>query len=295
MKNLAVVLAVAVILAFSVVACGAAETPVPLPTNPPQPAEPAAEVESEPEPTATLAAVVESEPAEENAPVEEEAPAATEAEETSPDAHEADAQAEGVSEADEAASPPAEPRLFVIVPEQSRASYIVAEEFFGGALDRLGIQPGLVDTIGSTQEVNGQMELDLSNLADPVVSSRFTVDLSTLTSDQPRRDDRIRERNLESNLYPLATFTITSLENTPAGVTEGEDVTFQALGDITIREITQPATFDVTAKLDGGTITGVAETGLTMSNFGFDPPNFANMFSVEDAFTARVEFTFEEQ
>ena len=97
-------------------------------------------------------------------------------------------------------------RTFVIVPEQTQASYIVAEEFLGGALDRLGIEPGLVDTIGSTQEVTGTMQLDLDNLATPIVTNYFSVNLRSLTSDQPRRDNRIREANLESNRYPLAQF-----------------------------------------------------------------------------------------
>ncbi len=198
----------------------------------------------------------------------------------------------------EPASQPAEPvssvRTFAVVPEQSRASYIVAEEFFGGALDSLGIQPGLVDTIGSTQEVTGQMQLDLANPAQPVVSSQFTVNLQSLTSDQSRRDNRIRQANLESNTYPLATFTITSIENGPAAYTEGQEVTFQANGDITIREVTRPAVFEVTAKLEGGVISGVATTQLKMTDFGFEPPNFANLFSVADDFTAKVEFVFQE-
>ena len=194
---------------------------------------------------------------------------------------------------------PAEPgpdiRSFVIIPEQTQASYIVAEEFLGGALDRLGIQPGLVDTIGSTQVVTGTMELDLNNLTNPVVTSRFAVNLRSLTSDQPRRDNRIREANLESNRYPLAEFAITSLSNTPATYAGGEEVNFQAVGDITIREITRPVTFDVVARLEGDTITGLASTQLRMTDFGFEPPSFANLFTVEDQFVAEVDFTFKEQ
>ena len=186
-------------------------------------------------------------------------------------------------------------RTFVIVPDQSSASYIVDEEFFGGAVDRLGVEAGLVDTIGSTQEVSGEMQLDFGNPSNPLVSNQFEVNLQSLTSNQSRRDNRIREANLESNRFPLALFTIISLENAPASFADGDEVTFQADGDITIREITQPTTFDVTAQLNGDTITGVAVAQLKMSDFGFSPPNFANLFSVADEFTAQVEFTFQEQ
>ncbi len=186
-------------------------------------------------------------------------------------------------------------RTFVIVPRASTASYSVNEEFFGGALDRLGIEPGLVDTIGSTQEVKGRMQLNLSDLANPVVGSRFTVDISTLSSNQDRRDKRIRSNNLESSRFPLAEFTITSLESVPGEYSDGQEVTFKANGDITIREITQPVTFDVTATLAGDTITGMATTPLKMTDFGFDPPNFAGVFRVEDDFTVNVDFTLVEQ
>lgn len=192
-------------------------------------------------------------------------------------------------------SPANDVRTFVIVPEESQARYIVAEEFLGGALDRLGIQPGLTNTIGRTQEVEGEMELDFSRPVDPVVSSQFSVNLRSLTSDQPRRDQRIREANLESNKYPLATFTINSLENFPTSYTEGQEITFRANGDLTIRDITQPVTFDVTAKLQGDTITGMATTQLAMTDFGFDPPNFANLLSVANDLTAEVQFTFKQQ
>jgi polyisoprenoid-binding protein YceI len=213
---------------------------------------------------------------------------------------EAPATAEAAAPTEEAA--PEEPaaesadiRTYVIVSEESQASYTVDEEFFGGALDRLGIEPGLVDTVGTTQEVSGQMELDFSNPASPLVSNQFEVNIRSLTSDQSRRDNAIRDRFLESDTYPLAQFTITSLENLPESYTEGEEISFQATGDMTIREITQPTTFDVTAVLQGDTITGSARTPLTMTDFGFAPPSFANLFDVANDFTVNVDFTFREQ
>lgn len=289
MRKLFLLFSVLLMLTLVLAACGGDEPPpppsptntsVPVPATEEPTTTPEVEEEAQPEPTTTEAPAPETE--EEPAPEPEaEAPAEEPASESPVDEPDA-AAAGGV-------------RTFVIVPEQSVATYIVAEEFFGGALDRLGIEPGLVDTIGSTQQVNGEMQLDFGNSADPLVSNQFEVNINSLTSDQSRRDNRIREANLESNRFPLALFTITSLENAPASFADGDEVAFQAAGDITIREITQPTTFDVTAQLNGDTITGVAATRLKMSDFGFAPPNFANMFSVEDEFTAQVEFTFQEQ
>jgi len=66
-------------------------------------------------------------------------------------------------------------------------------------------------------------------------------------------------------------------------------------GGLTIREITQPVTFDVTAKLQGDTITDVLTTRLLMSNFGIEPPSFANTLTVQDEFGIEVAFTVREQ
>jgi polyisoprenoid-binding protein YceI len=250
-------LAVSLLTIFAMLvltACGGGSEPTPEPTNTPAP-----------EPTATP----------------EPAPQAEESDDASSAEGETPTTATGM-------------RTFVIVPEESTASYSVEEEFFQGAVDRLGVILGLVDTVGSTQEIEGQLQLNLDDLSSALGDNQFTVNIESLTSDQPRRDQRIREANLESSKYPLATFSATAIEGAPDSYSEGEEVSFQLVGDITIREITQPVTFDITASLSGDTISGMATALLTMTDFGFDPPNFADMFTVEDEFTVEVEFTARE-
>jgi len=180
-------------------------------------------------------------------------------------------------------------RTFVIVPEESEVAYIVAEEFLSGAVQQLGQLLGLTDTIGRTRSVEGELVLDLS-AANPLVSGEFVVDLRTLTSDDSRRDNRIRNEWLESNRYPLAEFVATAVENFPASYSEGQTITFQLLGDMTIRETTQPVRFDVTAILTGNSITGTAAAEMRMTDFGFNPPAMANLFTVADEFTVEITF-----
>ncbi|HXF63076.1 MAG TPA: YceI family protein [Caldilineaceae bacterium] len=186
-------------------------------------------------------------------------------------------------------------RTFVIVPEESRASYIVDEEFFGGALAKYGIPSGIQDTIGSTQAIEGQFELNFDDLASALGENRFTVDLSTLSSDQRLRDNWIRENGPTFNQYPEAIFVAERLENAPTEYTEGEEVSFQLIGPLTIRDETVETTWEVTATLQGDTITGVAVANLKMTDFGITPPDFANTLTVADDFQARVEFTAREQ
>ncbi len=181
-------------------------------------------------------------------------------------------------------------RTFVIVPEQSKASYIVDESFFGGALAKYGIAAGNTKTTGGTQQISGQLQLNLDDLGAALGDNRFTVQLNTLASDQDRRDQWIRDNGPSFNQFPEATFVATAIEGAPAAYANGQEVGFKLSGDLTVRNITKPVTFDVNAKLAGDTLSGTATTQVKLTDFGIDPPNFANTLTVEDPFTIQVDF-----
>ncbi len=185
-------------------------------------------------------------------------------------------------------------RTFVVVPAESKASYLVDEEFLGGALDKLGIAAGLVDVIGSTQEIEGQLQLNLGDLNAPLGENSFTVKMNTLTTDQDRRDKWIRENGPSFDQFPIATFKATAIKGAPDTYNDGDEVSFKLSGDLTVREVTKPATFDVAAKLIGDTLTGTAVARLLMSDFGIEPPNFANTLTVADEFGIEVQLTARE-
>lgn len=184
-------------------------------------------------------------------------------------------------------------RTFVVVPEESKAAYIVDEEFFAGALAKLGIEAGKKKVEGSTQDVKGVLQLDLTG-DEPLGPNKFVVNLVSLATDQNRRDKWIRENALESNKYPEAVFVASRIEGAPSSYTEGEEVQFKLVGVLSVRTVDLPVTFDVTASLSGDTIRGVAETGVAMSDFGFNAPSFANTLTVQDAFVIRMELTAKE-
>lgn len=276
-----------ILAVFGLIACNTA----PEPTAVPPTAAPAIEPAPEQRPTPTTSsAAQESETAETTA---ESYPAPATESQTVVESYPAPELAADVPATDSYPAPVADsasaPRTFTIDAEQSSASYIVAETFLENAASQLNIPSGLVDTIGTTQVMEGEFVLDLSQ-ENPITSSSFQVDISTLSSGQNMRDNRIKRDWLESGTYPLATFVATAVENFPANYVEGTEATFLLLGDLTIRDITIPATFEVTATLADGTITGTAVAPLTMTDFGFEPPAMLGLFTVADDF--RVEITF---
>jgi polyisoprenoid-binding protein YceI len=183
------------------------------------------------------------------------------------------------------AAPIAGARTFRIVPDQTEASYEVQEQFLNRDLPNMAV--------GKTNTVEGEFQFSLDGKPTGQVT-KFTVDLRTLTSDESRRDNRIRRQWLESEKYPTAEFVSTEAQNLPASYAEGQEVSFKLVGNLTIREITRPVTFDVTGKLVGDTVTGTASTQILMKDFGFDPPSVAGMLTVKDGVTIRVNFTAKE-
>ncbi|HJZ50482.1 MAG TPA: YceI family protein [Roseiflexaceae bacterium] len=176
-------------------------------------------------------------------------------------------------------------RTFTIVPEQTEASYEVQEQFLNRDLPN--------QAIGKTNAVEGELQISLNGKPSGQVT-KITVDLSKLTSDERRRDNRIRQQWLESSKYPNAVFTSTDAQGIPESYTDGQEVTFKLTGNMTIRDVTKPVTFDVTGKLVGDTITGNATTQILMKDFGIDPPSIAGMLTVKDGVTVRLNFTAKE-
>ncbi|HEU5098428.1 MAG TPA: YceI family protein [Roseiflexaceae bacterium] len=176
-------------------------------------------------------------------------------------------------------------RTFAIVPEQTEASYEVQEKFLSRDLPNMAI--------GKTNVVSGDLQVSTDGKPTGKIT-KITVDLRTLTSDSSRRDGRIRTQWLESDKYPFAEFTSTNVEGTPETYTEGQEVNLKLTGDMKIREVTKPVTFDVKGKLEGDTITGSATSKILMKDFGFDPPSIAGMLTVEDGVTITINFTAKE-
>ena len=172
--------------------------------------------------------------------------------------------------------------VYKIVPGESTVSYEVGETFFSEN-NRFAV------AVGVTSDVNGEVQVDHTNPQNSMLGP-VTVDISKLQSDSGRRDGRIREQWLESARYPIATFTPTGTEGLPSAYTEGQPINFKVAGDLTVREATQPVTFDVTATLQGGALTGTATTTILMSAFGVGPIEIAGILGTEDEVKLTISF-----
>lgn len=174
-------------------------------------------------------------------------------------------------------------RTFVIVPDKTTAQYSIDEIFFNEN-NRLNT------AVGKTNQVQGSLILNFTNPAASQLGT-FTVDISTLRSDSSRRDRAIRERWLESARYPLATFVAREIRNFPPDPKEGEPISFQIVGDLTLKQTTREQVWDVTATLNGDILTGTATTFLLLADYNIPVPELLGILRVTDGLKATLEFT----
>ena len=172
--------------------------------------------------------------------------------------------------------------VFVIIPGESQVTYEVGEVFLnqGNAFNL---------AVGVTSEVSGEIFVDRTNPQNSSIEPIF-VDVSQFTSDNQRRDNAIRERFLESAIFPIVEFNPQEIQGLPESYTEGEQISFQVSGDLTIRDVTKPVTFEVTFVGNGDTINGEATTTILMSDFGFGPISIGGILNTEDE--VKVTFAF---
>jgi polyisoprenoid-binding protein YceI len=179
----------------------------------------------------------------------------------------------GASPAAGATPASANAQRFAIVPNDSKATYHVNETLAGR---------GFNVAVGSTGTLAGDLYLDRTRPSASSIGT-ITVDISKLTSDQGQRDRAIRGQWLESNKFPQATFKATKIEGLPdTPYTDGQELTFKIVGDLTVRTVTKEVTFDATGKLEGDTFTGTATTRFNMTDFGFNPPEIAGIVKAEN-------------
>lgn len=153
------------------------------------------------------------------------------------------------------------------------ARYRVRERLAGKTLDN--------DAVGETTQVSGTLVLDAGGqvVAD---SSRFSATVAGLTSDEKRRDRYVRNRILVTDSFPTTTFQATAVRGLPAPLPTSGTVAFDLVGNLTVKGVTRPATWQVTATVQGDQLTARAVTRFTFADFRLLQPKVSILLGVAD-------------
>ena len=123
--------------------------------------------------------------------------------------------------------------------------------------------------VGRSSEISGLLTIDGTTAT--VVD--IEVPVETITSDDTRRDGQLRGRIMSADEFPTATFTLTEPIEFGTIPTGDETVTATATGELTLRGVTNPVTFEVTAQTTGGRIGVLGSIPVLFSDYGIDNPS----------------------
>lgn len=158
----------------------------------------------------------------------------------------------------------------------SVAGYRVVEDFASGLSD--------FEAVGRTSMIEGSLTI----AGTQVTAAEFSVDIASMESDDSRRDNQFRGPIMNSTEFPTADFVLTSpieLGDIPA---EGETITADASGELTLRGVTNPVSFPLSARLVDGEIETLGSIDVVFADYGIANPS-NNVISVRDE--GLVEFS----
>lgn len=147
--------------------------------------------------------------------------------------------------------------------------------------------------VATNDEVAGQFRFDP---ADPAATEIGTIVIAaqSFVTDQRNRDRAIRGPILDAAAVPTIEFTPTEVEGLEGQVEVGETVEFTVTGDLTIREVTNPVTFEAAATLAAADrVEGSAIATVLRSDFDLQIPSVASVANVSDEVLIRLDFVGE--
>jgi polyisoprenoid-binding protein YceI len=156
------------------------------------------------------------------------------------------------------------------VGEGTQVGYRVVEDFIGGLQDN--------EAVGRTPDVTGSLTIE----GTTVPAAEFVADLTTLESDEPRRDGQVQGRILETAEFPDATFTLTAPIDFGSVPAAGQEVAAQATGELQLHGVTQEVTFAGRGKVVDDHIEILGEIPIVFADYEIANPSNALISTEEE-------------
>jgi polyisoprenoid-binding protein YceI len=147
-----------------------------------------------------------------------------------------------------------------------------AGSFVGYRVDERYLGVGVRTAVGRTSAVTGSVTVD----GDRVEDADLRADMTTVHSDQARRDDALRSRAIETDRYPSARFTL-------AGPVALRARPRQARGTLTLHGRRAAIAVAVRGqRLSGDRLELVGSAPIHFATFAIEPPSVAGLVTVSD-------------
>jgi polyisoprenoid-binding protein YceI len=169
---------------------------------------------------------------------------------------------------------------FVIQAESSEVRFYIDEVLRG--------QPKKVE--GITQEISGSV---LIESLDPLSVSIQPIEIQagTFVTDNNFRNRAISDAILQTGRYPTIVFTPTDIDGLPDSAKPGSTYSFDVTGDLKIRDITLPATFQVTLIAQSeDVLSGSAAATINRTDYGLNIPSVPQVADVSEQVLLEFDF-----
>ncbi|MDH3676091.1 MAG: YceI family protein [Anaerolineae bacterium] len=184
------------------------------------------------------------------------------------------------SENEEEASPDSSPTIYEILPAESEARFQIGEILRGSPFT----------VVGTTDQVAGEFAVDARDLSSAQIGP-ILVNARTLATDNDFRNRALKNQILTTDVHEFITFTPSEIIGLAGTGTAGDVYNFQIVGDLTIRDVTRPVTFETTATaVTEDQLTGTATATVLYADFDLFIPNSQAVASVEDEVVLAIDF-----
>ena len=142
--------------------------------------------------------------------------------------------------------------------------------------------------VGRTQALQGTLSYD----GHSVSAVRVTADLTSLKSDQPLRDETLKQQAIRSCQFPSATFELSTpivIDGTPGN---GGSVSKTVQGNLTLHGVTRPVSIDVKGQLQNGQLAIVGSTDIKFADYNISQPRSVFVVSLDDHGTMEFQLIF---
>ena len=167
--------------------------------------------------------------------------------------------------------------------DASTATFEIDEELRGSP----------VTVVGTSGIVLGRIEIDPDDLSNSQIGE-ILINARDFETDSGLRNRAIRGPILDTDVFEFISFNPSNIEGLEGPATVGAELSFTVSGDLTIRDITQPVTFDVTAVLTSETtIEGTATTVVERGPFELVIPSVPSVANVAEEVPLSLDFVAE--
>jgi len=142
------------------------------------------------------------------------------------------------------------------------------------------------DAVLTTSAISGVVGLTRDGRI--TADSALRVDLSTIASDESRRDSFIKQETLNVARYPTAELTVVGTYGLPQPLPATGEWKFTLVTSMTVHDTTHEVSWDVTGQRVGRELRATARTTVHFGDFGLQRPSVAAVLSVQDEIRLEV-------